>query len=283
MPSDDQAQANALGRPVSLLENLGRKHGTSKLGGDYLRRYAALLDSRRSSVRNVLEIGVEDGHSLGMWREYFPDAAIHGVDIDPNAKSHEGERVKVWVADSTDRAQMEEVVQGIGGPIQLIIDDGSHHPFDQIATFKTLFPHLASGGFYFVEDVGGTRGPLRSRALKAFMELAEGLNYWPKNVSAYHAPRMAFDVDNYWIKHVVGISFFRYLVIVEKGHNPTDNIYLSNDQPRAPVTPRPRVRLARLRELPWPWYRSRRHFVSKSEVRPEGVVRLGLRFLFRRW
>lgn len=270
-------------RAVSDLEELGRKHGPSKLPGDYLRRYAPVLDPLRESLTNVLEIGVEDGHSLRMWQEYFPNAVIHGVDIDPKAKAHEGERIRVWLADSTVSDQMEEVIQGIGGPIQLIIDDGSHHPFDQIRTFKTLFPFLATGGFYLVEDVGGTRGPLRLRALRAFMELAEGLNYWPKGVAAYHAAQMSFDVDNYWINNVVGISFFRYLVVVEKGHNPGDNIYLQSHPTQALHAPRPQVRLARLRELPWPWYRARRHFIRKSEVRPEGVARLGLRFLFRRW
>lgn len=270
-------------RTFSALEELGRKHLPSKLPGDYLRRYAPLLEPIRVSVTSVLEVGVEDGHSLRMWRDYFPNAVIHGVDIDPKAKSHEGERIRVWIGDSTNANQMEKVIREIGSPIQLIIDDGSHHPFDQIATFKTLFPFLASHGHYFVEDVGGTRGPLRLRALRAFMELAEGLNYWPKDVSAFHASHMSFDVENYWINNVVGVSFFRYLVMVEKGRNPGDNIYVKGDATQALGAPRPQVRLARLRELPWPWYRSRRHFIRKGEVRPEGVIRLGLRFLSRRW
>ena len=270
-------------RPVSALEELGRTHGPSKLPGDYLRRYAPLLEPIRLVVTNVLEVGVEDGHSLRMWRDYFPNATINGVDVDPRARSHEGDRIRVWIADSTDPAQMERVVHEVGGPIQLMIDDGSHHPFDQIKTFKTLFPFLEDRGFYFVDDVGGTRGPLRLRALRAFMELAEGVNYWPKEVSAFHAPQMSFDIDNHWINNVVGVSFFRYLVLIEKGHNPADNIYLQPTPGDGAATPRPQVRLARLRELPWPWYRSRRHFISRQEVRPEGVVKLGLRMLLRRW
>ena len=270
------------GRAISTLEALGRKHGPSKLPGDYLRRYAPLLEPLRMSMSNIVEVGVEDGHSLRMWHDYFPNAVIHGVDIDRSATKHENDRIRIWIADSTDARQMEKVVKGIDGPIHLVIDDGSHHPFDQLKTFKTLFPFLAMGGFYFAEDIGGTRGPLRLRALRGFIELAEGLNYWPRDVSAYHAPEMSFDVDNYWINNVVGISFFRYLVIVEKGSNPGDNIYLKNAE-EAQGAPRPPVRLARLRELPWPWYRQRRHFVRKKEVRPEGVIRLGLRFFSRRW
>ncbi len=267
----------------SRLEELGRKHQPSKLPGDYLRRYSPWLEPIRASVSNVVEIGVERGDSLRMWRDYFPNARIHGVDIDPRAKAHESERINVWMADSTDPAGVERIMNGISGPIQLMIDDGSHHPFDQIETFKNLFPYLSDRGLYFVEDVGGTRGPLRLRALRAFMELAEALNYWPKALSSYQAGRMTFDTDNYWVRNVVGISFFRYLVIVEKGKNPGDNVYLEQESREALGSPKPALHISRLRELPWPRYRPRRHFVKRSEVRPEGVLRLGLRFLMRRW
>lgn len=270
-------------RRDSLLEELGRKHGPSKLTGDYLRRYAPLLDPVRTSITNLLEIGIEQGASLRMWQEYLPNAIIHGVDIDPRTKIHEDDRIRVSIADSTHPEQVKRLVDTISGSIQVIIDDGSHHPFDQIATFKNLFPFLQSGGYYFVEDVGGSRGPLRLRAWKAFMELAEGLNYWPKGLSAYRAREMAFDTDNYWINNVIGISFFRYLVIIQKGHNPADNIYLRKDPAADVSSPLPAVRAARLRELPWPRYRPRRHFVKRREIRPEGVLRLGLRFLLRRW
>ena len=270
-------------RRSSLLEDLGSKYGPSKLGGDYLRRYAPLLDPIRGSVTNVVEIGIEGGKSLKMWRDYFPNAVIHGIDIDPGARVHEGDRIRVTLADSTDPAAMRSFIDSIPGTIQVMIDDGSHHPFDQIATFKNLFPSLANGGLYLLEDVGGTRGPLRSRALKSFIEMAEAVNHWPRCLAAYRAPNMAFDTDNYWIKTVVGVSFFRYLVIVEKGRNPTDNIFLKAGPGEPTPTPRPALHRDRLRELPWPRYRPRRHFVKRSEVRPEGVLRLGLRYLLRRW
>ena len=35
----------------------------------------------------------------------------------------------------------------------LIIDDGSHKPRDQAATLKNLWPLLAPGGVYVIEDV----------------------------------------------------------------------------------------------------------------------------------
>ena len=36
----------------------------------------------RDSKINILEIGIENGDSLRIWREYFSKANICGVDID---------------------------------------------------------------------------------------------------------------------------------------------------------------------------------------------------------
>ena len=38
---------------------------------------------QRRAVRRVLEIGVYRGGSLRGWREWFPKAEIHGLDINP--------------------------------------------------------------------------------------------------------------------------------------------------------------------------------------------------------
>ena len=43
--------------------------------------YHQLLSGKRDSVTSVLEIGVREGDSLRVWREYFPNATIHGIEI----------------------------------------------------------------------------------------------------------------------------------------------------------------------------------------------------------
>ena len=37
--------------------------------------------------------------------------------------------------------------------MDVIIDDGSHASFDQQVTLRELFPLLADGGWYFIEDL----------------------------------------------------------------------------------------------------------------------------------
>ena len=44
--------------------------------------YEKYFNERRHKVTKFI-IGVKDGASLRMWKEYFPNAMIYGVDIDP--------------------------------------------------------------------------------------------------------------------------------------------------------------------------------------------------------
>ncbi len=55
---------------------------------DYFDAYDRLLSSWRGRDLTFLEIGVQNGGSLMMWRDYLgPRARIIGVDVDPNCRA----------------------------------------------------------------------------------------------------------------------------------------------------------------------------------------------------
>ena len=57
------------------------KHST------YFETYDALLAHYRGKAITFAEIGIFDGGSLFMWRDYFgPNARIIGIDLNPEAK-----------------------------------------------------------------------------------------------------------------------------------------------------------------------------------------------------
>lgn len=67
------------------LQEIGKYHQTDKYihsfaGFSYLDIYARYLSQLRDKELSVLEIGVKDGASLRMWRSYFSNARIYGVD-----------------------------------------------------------------------------------------------------------------------------------------------------------------------------------------------------------
>lgn len=91
---------------------------------------------------------------MRMWRGYMPDATIVGLDINPRAKQYDDPRnnVHVRIGDQTDVSFLESVVDEFG-PFDTVLDDGGHTPKQMIGSFQYLFPRLAAGGVYIVEDI----------------------------------------------------------------------------------------------------------------------------------
>ena len=133
---------------------MGTKSGTDKVyHHGYNRFYPRALEQYRNmSGGSMLEIGIDQKASLTTWLEYFPHAFIYGIDIGVSA---EGERHRIFTADQSDTAQLENIVQNeIKHPVFFILDDGSHIPEHQTSSFNYLFNHLLlPGGTYIVEDI----------------------------------------------------------------------------------------------------------------------------------
>jgi hypothetical protein len=136
------------------LDALAIKHKADKssLYHNFAEKYDRLLSPFRESFTNVLEVGVGGGQSVRMWADYFPNAIIHGADIEGSCQSCESYsgRIKFHTVDQGSVAQLSTL--GPFAPFDLIIDDGNHWWREQIVTFTTLFPLVRSGGLYIVED-----------------------------------------------------------------------------------------------------------------------------------
>ena len=145
-----------------MLSEIGRRHGTDKadaahcaFGYSYLDVYETYFTSRRDEPLRLLEIGVRQGASLRTWAEYFPNAAVWGLDIDPACARHgggDGGRVHVAIGSQDDEALLRSLCDRAGG-FDIVIDDGSHINELTLASFATLFPRLNRGGTYIIEDL----------------------------------------------------------------------------------------------------------------------------------
>ena len=67
----------------NLLGDLEDKYTPSKMFHNYMVHYWTHLRDVRHQVRKVVEIGVQTPASLLMWGEFFPNATIFGLDVDP--------------------------------------------------------------------------------------------------------------------------------------------------------------------------------------------------------
>ena len=116
----------------------------------YHRFYPHHLDRFRHRDGSLVEIGVDEGKSLGLWRHYLPNAFLHGIDIGVEG---EGDRFLIHRCDQGDPGQLRVVAERIGAAFA-IIDDGSHIPEHQLLTFDLFFGTvLEPGGVYILEDI----------------------------------------------------------------------------------------------------------------------------------
>lgn len=143
------------------LTKLADKYGSDKglygyydlpWGHKFTTVYSKLFGGIREKVKSVLEIGVDKGASLKMWRDYFPNAGIWGIDIEPVFL--EERRIDITQADQGCRACLKKIKdQVIDNDLDIIIEDGSHQNNHQQQTFAALFCLLREGGIYVIEDV----------------------------------------------------------------------------------------------------------------------------------
>jgi hypothetical protein len=185
------------------------KSSSYRYGWDYLRHYEALLADYRHLPINVLEIGIGKGPSLRMWRWFFTQAEITGIDTNPECLQHAGPRVTVEIGSQIDTAFLDQVCER--APPMIILDDGSHQHEHMITTFEYLLPLLEPGGIYIVEDVLFRQGaaPNRSHAPDYFLEVAR------RCFAAEKVPAR-LNVPDYIVALVDRVTFLGHAVAVHK-------------------------------------------------------------------
>ena len=141
-----------------------------------LRHYLPIYQSALARTERMLEIGVDRGGSLQMWREFLPDATIVGLDINPKAAHYEdtARDIHVRIGDQTDTAFLSGVLDEFG-PFDTILDDGSHKSKHMIQSFQYLFPRLQAGGVYLVEDVCANYWTLYRDQRESFIDFTKWL------------------------------------------------------------------------------------------------------------
>ncbi len=146
---------------LSLREAFDNRHrGAMIKHNHFFDIYDSHLSYRQNDEMKILEIGVYNGGSLYMWRNYFPNSSVIGIDIDPFTKRWEEEDkdIKIYLGDQCDTKFLQRVCDE-EGPFDLIIDDGGHENHQIITSLEFLFGHLKVGGTYVVEDTFASYWP----------------------------------------------------------------------------------------------------------------------------
>ena len=199
------------------LNQIGIMEGTDKASfdQDYLRHYERAFSVMRDEELVVMEIGVADGSSLRTWARFFPNASIIGVDINQNCERFATDRVRVEIGSQADLGFLASLIQRYRPNI--VIDDGSHRADHILETFNRLFPFLAPGGIYVMENLYlhyGVHAPTWHD--KGGVTPAERFAETAHRLAADHIDENADIVTRYLAASIDRIEFIRRAVIVHK-------------------------------------------------------------------
>ena len=130
----------------SLIDNSATDKDTLH---SYLDTYENLFQKKKDSVSNILEIGIGNkGGSLKLWRDYFKNAQVYGIDIS-NRNLEDGNRIThIFNTNASlfDTSYFKD-------KFDIIIDDGSHTLEDQCTFIEKYLPLLKDDGILIIEDV----------------------------------------------------------------------------------------------------------------------------------
>lgn len=163
----------------------------------------------------ILEIGVYQGGSLNMWRDYFGEKAkIYAIDINPMCKQFETKNTKIFIGSQEDREFLKYVKTQIP-KIDILIDDGGHTMNQQIVSYKELYNHIKDDGIYLCEDLhtsywenygGGYRNQ------NSFIEFSKN---FIDSINAWHSIDKQMIVNEFTLS-TYGVHYYDSILILEK-------------------------------------------------------------------
>jgi hypothetical protein len=129
----------------------------------YLELYEKLLSPKKDTAKNVLEIGIgpvklQNGGSIKLWKDYFTNATVYGLDIIPKEcvldELVNDERVVLFTSTNAyDEIFFNENILKTNLKFDFMLDDGPH-TLESMKTFIRLYSKvMTDDGILIIEDV----------------------------------------------------------------------------------------------------------------------------------
>ena len=152
--------------PKSLVDIYNEYDGTP--GFDHWLEYATHYDVHlqqllenipKSNTFRMLEIGVQSGGSVEVWKSYFSARPLYyvGMDIQPRCKRSEdiSQNIFIEIGSQTSPEDLIRICKK-HGPFDFIVDDGGHTYEMMKTAVNTLFPNdlcMTRNSLYALEDM----------------------------------------------------------------------------------------------------------------------------------
>jgi hypothetical protein len=164
----------------------------------------------------LLEIGVDFGGSLQMWKRFLgPHAQIVGLDIQPKAAFDE-DQIAVRIGDQSDPEVLQALLDEFGPP-DIVVDDGSHVMAHVHGTFAYLYPRMSGDGVYLVEDMQTAYLPHFGGALHSPASFIETAKTLIDELNAEHTLGAVTPTE--FTHSTMSIHFYDGVIVFERGRH----------------------------------------------------------------
>jgi len=200
----------------------------------YFNAYNKHFGPFRGKNFTFVELGVQSGGSILMWKHYFgPGMKYVGIDINPQTQEfHSPEYdVEIVIGDSESREFWSYFKQA-HPVVEVFLDDGGHKMQQQKVTFEEMFDHIVhDGGVYACEDIHTSYisewylgNPQPSKAFsndkQTFIDYTKSYIDW-LHQQHWKDEELSNPVVS---RSLVGIHFYQNMVFLDKGDTGTVDV-----------------------------------------------------------
>ena len=143
---------------ANLVELVDNSRSDKNTTHSYLELYQSLLQNKRTTAKNVLEVGIFSGGSIKLWHDFFTQARVYALDIMPYSEVWpeicNKERIQVFAnTNAYDPAFFQREFLDKGIKCDFMLDDGPH-TLQSMKDFIRLYSQILTyDGILIIEDV----------------------------------------------------------------------------------------------------------------------------------
>lgn len=163
----------------------------------------------------ILEIGVYQGGSLNMWRDYFgQEAQIFAIDINPLCKQFESKNTKIFIGSQEDKEFLAYVKTQVP-KFDILIDDGGHTMNQQIVSFEEMYDHIKDDGLYLCEDLHTSYWKNYGGGYKKSNSFIEYSKNFIDSINAWHSTDSRLKLNSF-TKSTYSLHYYDSILVIQK-------------------------------------------------------------------
>lgn len=192
---------------------------------NYFAVYDQLFSKYRGQEITFIEVGILQGGSLFMWRDFLgPRARIIGIDLNPEAKRWEEHGFEIFIGDQSEKKFWRDFIEQVPN-FDVLLDDGGHTNLQQLVTLMEVSKAVNPGGLVVIEDTHSSYqkefgNPGRFSFINISKRLIDALHLRAENLGT--APGIS--------KRLTSIEYFDSIVAFKFGTFPELSNEVVNNQ-----------------------------------------------------